>query len=255
MGTAWQTFVARAIEGAPDDPFVRLLKSRLASDYAVIRINLTQTAKGTVYVVMLSHLRQLSTMEVGHSPSFTRWSLANGVRMASREEEEKRWALLAAERFQSIADELGAAYANPILLSRLRALGPARTMAALAQENAKAAAPGREQVRAIRRVDGFLGGLAADVGGALRYSAEEVGEILDGALERFVSKRFPLKQPALWSTGSQSQTPEGRIHHGGTEARRHGGRENHRIFRTIPVRSLLTLKLRSSPTRRALSRR
>lgn len=57
---------------------------------------------GPVYPVLLAYLRQLSKMEVPHSPAFTRWSLAIGLRMSAREEEVQRWALVAGERFQAI---------------------------------------------------------------------------------------------------------------------------------------------------------
>src|SRR5271170_8502226 len=112
MSTAWLKFVSGVLQGEPDDPFVHLLVKRLSTGYKVVQINFTTTSKGPVYVLLLSHLRQLSKMEVPHSPSFTRWSLANGMRMASREEEEQRWAALAAERFLSVADDLGAEQAN-----------------------------------------------------------------------------------------------------------------------------------------------
>src|SRR4051812_33968414 len=98
MSAAWLSFVAGTIEGEPDDPFVRLLRQRLSAGYEVVRVNFTTASKGPAYVALLSHLRQLSTMEVPHSAAFTRWALAAGLRMASREEEEQRWALLAGER-------------------------------------------------------------------------------------------------------------------------------------------------------------
>ena len=201
MSAAWLKFVGRTINGEPDDPFVRLLRQRVESGHEVVRIHLVATAKGPSYPVLLAHLRQLSTMEVPHSPAFTRWSLANGLRMASREEEEQRWALLAGERFRAISDDFGADYANLVLLDRLRALGPPRTIRALAREQVTRTAPGREQARAIREVDAFLQSLAGDLGGPLRYTAEEVAEILDGALERFGRDRFHIDLRELWSTG------------------------------------------------------
>ncbi|MEO7592309.1 MAG: hypothetical protein ABI134_13925, partial [Byssovorax sp.] len=178
-----------------------LPQTRLRSGYEVVRINLLATAKGHSYTVLLAHLRQLSTMEVPHSPAFTRWSLASGLRMASREEEEQRWALLAGERFRPIANDFGDDYANLILLDRLRALGPPRTTRVLSREQLTRTAPGREQSRAIREVDGFLRSLTEDLGGPLRYSVEEVAEILDGALERLARDRFHTDLRELWSTG------------------------------------------------------
>ena len=203
MDTAWVQFVGGVIQGEPDDPFVHLLLQRLHAGYTVVRINFTTTPKGPVYVLLLSHLRQLSKMEVPHSASFTRWSLAAGMRMASREEEEERWALLAAERFQLIADDVGADYARLILLECLRVLAPPRTGRALALERATRTAPGREQSRAIRQVDAFLGSLAGDLGGALRYPAEEAADLLDGALERLVGAPG---QPARLAARAAKQT-------------------------------------------------
>jgi hypothetical protein len=190
----WQSFLAEAIVGAPDDPFVRSLKRRLASGYTVDRVNLAPIPNGVAYSLLLSYQQALSRMEVPHSPSFTRWSLANGIKMASREEEERRWALLAAERFQPVAEQLGAEYATSILLERLRALGPPRTTAALAEERTKATEPGREQARAIRVVDDFIHALAQDLSGALGYSAEETAEILDGAMEQFAPQQVCVER-------------------------------------------------------------
>ena len=201
MSAAWLKFVGQTINGEPDDPFVRLLRQRVESGHEVVRINLVATAKGPSYAVLLAHLRQLSTMEVPHSPAFTRWSLASGLRMTAREEEEQRWALLAAERFRTISDDFGADYASLILLDRLRALGPPRTIRALAREQVTRTALGRDQSRAIREVDAFLQSLAGDLGGPLSYTVDEVAEILDGALERFTRDRFHTDLRALSSTG------------------------------------------------------
>jgi hypothetical protein len=200
MSAAWLQFVTRTIQGEPDDPFVRLLRQRVESGHEVVRVNVMPSPKGPKYAVLLAHLRQLSTMEVPHSPGFTRWTLARGIRMASREEEEQRWALLASERFRPIADDFGADYADLIFLDRVFALGPPRTIRAL-HEQVTRAAPGREHKRAIQEVDGFLRSLAEDLGGPLHYSAEEVAEILDGALEHFSRARFHAGQLRLWSTG------------------------------------------------------
>ena len=205
MSTPWESFVARAIHGEPDEPFLALLRKRLAGGYQVVRVSFERTSKGPAYIVLLSHLRQLSKMEVPHSPSFTRWSLANGIRMVSVEEEEERWALVAGERLQAIADDFGADYANLIFLERVRALGPPRTTRALAGEAATRTAPGREQTRALREMNAFLEGLAADLVGALGYSEEAAG-ILDGALERFAREMFQLDLAGLWHT-SESEGP------------------------------------------------
>lgn len=201
MSAAWLEFVTRTIEGEPDDPFVRLLRQRVESGHEVVRVNVMATPKGPAYAVLLAHLRQLSTMEVPHSPGFTRWALARGIRMASREEEEQRWALLASERFRPIADDFGADYAKLIFLGRVRALAPPRTIRTLSREQITRTAPGREQSRAVREVDGFLRSMAEDLGGPLHYSVGDVAEILDGALDLFSRARFHAGQLPLWSTG------------------------------------------------------
>jgi hypothetical protein len=185
MSTPWDSFVARAVRGEPDEPFLGLLRKRLASGYKVVRVNVERTPKGLVYVALLSYLRELSKMDVPHSAGFTRWSLASGVRMASVEEEEERWAVVAEERFQRIASDLGADCATLTLLERLRALAPPRTMRALADEQAMPAAPGLEQARARREVEAFLAEMAADLVGGLHYPETEAAGLLDGALERW----------------------------------------------------------------------
>ncbi len=201
MRDAWATFIKRAIEGEPDDPFVTLLRRRVASGYRIVRVHFEATPKGAEYRLLLERLRELSEMRVPHSPSFTRWSLGTGTRMASVEEEEARFALLAKERFAPLTEELSPSYADAIFVERALSLAPPRTSTMLAQMRVKATSPNREQIRASRRMDVFLASLAADLGSAFRYGEAEVASILDGALERFAREHFSLDASALSAAG------------------------------------------------------
>src|SRR5665213_398125 len=94
----WDTFVASAIDGEPDDPFVHLLRERIAGGATVVSIELSDDGDKHVYRVTLERLRELSVMALPHSASFTRWSLGAGARMKSQENEATRFAILADER-------------------------------------------------------------------------------------------------------------------------------------------------------------
>jgi hypothetical protein len=137
VGSDWQAFVKRAIDGEPDDPFVSMLRRRLSSGSKVVRVQLDTGPRVPEYRVLLERLRELSELRVPHSASFTRWSLDAGVRLANAGEEATRFALLAAEALQPIADEFSADYADAILIEQLRALGPPRTAALLVRAHAK----------------------------------------------------------------------------------------------------------------------
>ena len=201
MAEAWEAFVHKAIAGEPDDPFTRMLRQRLASGHRIVRIDLEPKAEASTYRVVLERLRELSEVRVPHSSHFTRWSLQAGIRMESIEAEGRRFALLVAERYQPIVDELGADYTNALLLDRVRSLAPPRTLVRITNERPNHLAPGREQLRAVKLLDTMLTSLAGDLGGSLHYSEEEVAEILDMALERFVRERFHKDSRGLLSTG------------------------------------------------------
>ncbi|HSO00846.1 MAG TPA: hypothetical protein VLS89_21290 [Candidatus Nanopelagicales bacterium] len=186
MVSPWETFVQRAIAGDPDDSFVAMLRRRLATGARVVRVQLDADARPPAYRVLTERLRELSELRIPHSPAFTRWSLGAAVRMATADDEARRFALIAAERFQALADDLGQAEARQFLIERLRVLAPTETMAVLAGFPARPPAAGRAHTRAAARVDRLLQGLATDLGRALRYSPPEVSSILDRALAYFV---------------------------------------------------------------------
>jgi hypothetical protein len=189
-GDQWHAFVKRAIDGEPDDPFVAMLRRTLAAGSRVIRVNLAEKPKGPAYRILMSRVQELSVMEIPHSASFTRWSVANGVRMASPEEETRRFVVLLEERFAPIVEEYGKEQAQGLLLARLRTLNPARTAQALADLRDYPTAPGRAQIRAAQQLDAFLAVPAGELGGALHYPEMETESILDEALERFTRRRF-----------------------------------------------------------------
>lgn len=203
MGPVWQTFVEQAIAGEHDDPFVGMLRRQIAAGSRVVRIHIELASKAPEYRVLLERLRQLSELRIPHSPSFTRWSLEISARLASTEEEEQRFALVAGDRFEPIMEELGRDYADAILIERLHALRPPRTTAVLARGQIIPTAPGQARKRASRWIDGFLQSMVGDLGKALRYSNKEAASILDGALERFALDRFhlPAEPRSLQSVG------------------------------------------------------
>jgi len=191
VAASWQSFVKQAIAGEPDDPFVAMLRRRVASGSKVLRVHLDAEARPPAYRVLLERLRELSELRIPHSPSFTRWSLDNAVRMATPDEEAQRFAMVAAERFQAVAAELGEPEANAVLVERLRALGPQEATAAVVEASTRRAPPpGRAHKRAAALVEGVLRDLAVDLGRRLRYPEAEVATILDGALARLARERL-----------------------------------------------------------------
>lgn len=188
-GHEWHAFVKRAIEGEPDDPFVAMLRRAIASGSEIVRVNLVQE-QGLAYRILVSRLKHLSVMEIPHSASFTRWSLANGVRMESAEEETRRFLVLLEEKFPPIVEEYGKEYAGMVLIERIRALDPVRAPLAIGDANMHPTAPGQTRIRAGRMVDAFLAAEAAALGVALHYPETEAAAILDEALERFARGLF-----------------------------------------------------------------
>jgi hypothetical protein len=190
MRQTWHHFIHASLQGATDDPYVRLLRERLRTGSSVVRVHFENSGREPEYRVLLSLHRQLSEMRVPHSDSFTRWSLEAGVRMASIEEEVSRFALLVKEQFEPVEEELGRELFNTVLVEQLRKLGPPKVQAQLPDRNVYELSEGRARIRAARAVEAVLIALAKELGSALKYDEAQVADNLEAALERYVSARF-----------------------------------------------------------------
>ncbi|HEY3357749.1 MAG TPA: hypothetical protein VGQ83_31140 [Polyangia bacterium] len=202
MRSSWEAFVAGALEPEPDDPFVRLLRERIDAGYKIRRINLLgggrESPEGPPeYLAILEYRQQLSEMRVPHSDSFTRWSLQRGARLESTQEEERRFALLLAEKLAPLEAEVGRGYFSSILVESLQRLGPPRTMGILANQHAYAAAAGQAKLRSLVGLEGVLTSLAQDLGRSLNYSPQQAAAILDGALAALADERFHIRDREL----------------------------------------------------------
>jgi hypothetical protein len=194
MRERWHHFIHASLQGAADDPYVRLLRERLRSGSSVVRVHFESSGSGRTpeYRVVLALHRQLSEMRVPHSDSFTRWSLEAGVRMASSEEEVARFTLRVKEQFQPMEGEHGRDLFNVVLVEGLRKLGPPRVQARLANLHVPGTVEGRAKLRALSDLDNVLSRLAKELGASLKYDEAQVADILDAALEHYVSARFLL---------------------------------------------------------------
>lgn len=191
----WQEFIHQSLKGAADDPHVRLLRERLRSGSSVVRVHLEDSRRQPEYRVLLSLHRQLSEMRVPHSDSFTHWSLETGTRLATAEEEARRCALLLRERFEPVEQELGRDYFESLLREQLRSLGPPRALTRLDGGNLvhhpfTGVADGRARRKAQERIQSVLSSLARDLGSSLKYGEDEVAQLLDAALERYLAERY-----------------------------------------------------------------
>jgi hypothetical protein len=193
MRQLWQHFIHASLQGAADDPYVRLLRERLRTGSSVVRVHFEGSGRAPEYRVLLSLNRQLSEMRVPHSDSFTRWSLEAGVRMASFEEEVSRFALRVKERFEPMEVERGRDFFNAVLVEELRKLGPPRVQVRLANLRVYGVGEGHAKLRALSAFDTALSSLAKELGSSLKYDEAQVADILDAALERYVSARFHLE--------------------------------------------------------------
>ncbi len=191
MRQGWQHFIHQTLQGAPDDPYVRLLREKLRTGSSVVRMHFEDTGGGPAYVVLLSLHRQLSEMRVPHSESFTRWSLESGTRMASAEEEAKRFALLLRERFAPVEEELGREAFESVLLEELRMLAPPLTQGQLGSRRVLDLSEGRARGKARAAIDAVLTSLARELGASLKYDESQVARILDEALAQYVQGRYP----------------------------------------------------------------
>jgi hypothetical protein len=189
MRQGWQHFIHETLKGTPDDPYVRLLREKLRTGSSVVRVHFEDTGTAPMYVVLLSLHRQLSEMRVPHSESFTRWSLESGTRMASAEDEAKRFALLLRERFAPVQKELGRESFESALLAELRMLAPPRTQGQLGDRRVLDLSEGRARGKAQAAIDSVLASLARELGASLKYDESQVAQLLDEALARYIADK------------------------------------------------------------------
>lgn len=141
------------------------------------------------YVVRLERLRELSEQRIPHSPAFTRWSLAEGVKMADDNEEVARFRVLLDEAFKPIEAEVGDDYFKTVLHERIKALGAPRASAMAAKVTTYGAEDGRTKDRTLRDFDDALRARCAELAGLLRYGESDAARILDRALAAWVDAR------------------------------------------------------------------
>lgn len=188
--TPWEDFVESAITDEPDDPHVRLLRERIATGAKVMRVHFIATPQPE-YLVVLERLRELSEQRIPHSQSFTRWSLANGARMATEAEEVGRFGVVLGEEVESVEAEVGArALVELALIERLRELSPPTAMQEFLQHH-YVSARSIPTSRVVRlRLDRALRARCVELHVALGYDAEEVARVLDRAVARWLTQQY-----------------------------------------------------------------
>lgn len=191
MSSRWREFVAETVAPPKDDPYVRLLRDKVAAGARVVRVHLVD-GRPPKYLLILEYRKQLSEMEIPHSESFTRWSLESGTRMADADEEVRRFALLLTEKLAALEREVGRDYFRSVLVEVLRELGPSATLAMLGERHEGHAAAGPSKDRALQAIESVLVEAIRSLGEALGYGVDESAEILDSALARYVDGLFLL---------------------------------------------------------------
>lgn len=185
MRQAWHQFVHQSLAGAPDDPPMRLLRARLRAGNSVVRVHL----EGSEYRVLLSQHKQLSETRVPHSEAFTRWSLEAGVRLATPEEEARRFALLLRERLEPLEQEWGPQLFESVLAEHLRVLEPPRAKRLLEGRPVPPGEGRQARQRAQRAIGAVLTERVQELGKALKYEEAQAAELLDAALEHYMRER------------------------------------------------------------------
>jgi len=195
MSSSWSSFIEEALQEKVDDPFVRLLRERIKAGCQIIRINLVTNKDPSIsveYLIVLSCEKQLSEMRIPHSESFTRWSLENGVRLETAEEEAQRFVLLACDGLQLIEQDVGKDYLDSILVNYLKELAPPLVMQRLVSHHSYQPSLDTAMDRAILGLESLFVSLARNLGRNLGYGVEDTAQILDAALESLVNDRFHL---------------------------------------------------------------
>jgi hypothetical protein len=190
MASKWEDFIRNAVRGEEDEPFVRLLRERVRSGYRVLRVNFSASSGERAtpeYILILERLAHLSEMRVPHSPSFTRWSLGEGIRMASSEEEAARFGLLALERHTPLIERWGISTFRSLFVERIRVHGPPRTVARLENVKSREMPLTGHKIESLSQLDEVLASLAQDFVSRLQYSEADAADILDQALAAFCS--------------------------------------------------------------------
>jgi hypothetical protein len=184
MNSNWDEWIHRALREEAEDPFVLLLRNRVAHGDRVVRVNLdpaTLRVRPT-YTIVLARGTNLSELRLPHTESFIRWCLATGTRMETFEEESLRCAATLAERLRPMPADGG----NRAILSALRhlipALGAPRGLSRLASEEVEAPGQALPWTGGALRIDEELARVARELAGPLAYTETEVASILDGGL-------------------------------------------------------------------------
>jgi hypothetical protein len=198
MSDPWLGWIHEVVSEVEDDPFVALLKQRLAAGERVVRMSIESGdfAALPIYQVVLLRGTTLSELRLPHSDSLARWSFEVGTRMESAEQEAWRFDALLSQKLAPIARELGKGYFRSLLFEVIRRLAPPRATALIAQEHRYPANESVAEYKQRLRLQGELADLARRLVVDLRYGEGEGAAILDRALERNVDKAFNVRDPA-----------------------------------------------------------
>lgn len=190
MASTWEEFIRGAVQGEPDEPFVRLLRERTRSGYRIVRVELKRAeadGQPPEYRFLLERSKHLSEQVVPHSASLTRWMLEDGIRLASTDDEATRFGLLVKERFAPLIKRLDEATFRVLLLERIGKLAPPQASARVADVPFRPASETGRKLDAMRQIDEVLASLARDLVVRLRYDEAEAAAILDRALTDFLA--------------------------------------------------------------------
>jgi len=191
MSLDWIQFVGSAIDQAPDDPFVQLLRGRLSAGCQVVRVCFQRAC--FKYHVTLMCRQVISDVRIPHAAPFTHWSFEAGRRMHTTENEAERFEVLLGEKLRPVEDEVGRTYLQAIVVEIVRQLQPPATTALLADRYLYRVAATSSRSRAILAVEGALKALGANLVRELAYTREQATTILDQALARWAARYFHVR--------------------------------------------------------------
>lgn len=196
MTDSWTHFVANALRPPQDDPYVALLREKLHTGCRVVRVHVVvepARSEQPEYLVVLDCQQQLSEMRIPHSPAFTRWSLGDGIALASPEEESVRFSLLLTERWEPVILDHGKDLFQSTLVARAKKLGPPQAVAALGTYSLPVYEQSLAKVQVERSIDQALAASLWELAWDLHYEPGTAAAILDEALTRYLDDLLQLR--------------------------------------------------------------
>lgn len=197
MGT-WDSFIAEVCTDPPEPEDVRELRELLAQgdELAHIFLEWEDRQKPPRYDVVLSRpalgaYRVHRT--VHHSDAFMRWSLETRAKLLDQQQEALRTLFLLQTQLRSLEEELGSSYFNSVLVEYIRIHGPPRTLTLLSGFEQFLAPESTRKAQALGALDEIVRTIAKTLKG-LGYPHQQVGTVLDSALEQYCDERFGLRR-------------------------------------------------------------